>query len=204
MEEAQSEMLRKLKSFFFLNRYPFWKMYDYNNKFEGYSCSWYIFISAGWQKAFGKQLSKDIKEAGKAARRRLGHHISWKDLVKFADIKEKWGVLRFYAEAVPEIEHVLEKYELLSMGYCEECGKPARYITKGHVEYCCEDCFKRSLPSLMDDDDKVRITNECRLTKDNIPHRSSYTKSAQGKAIKHTVNLKKIYGVDFEKLWGLK
>ena len=208
MEEVDYQMLNKLKAsicnYFFLKKYPFWKLYDYRGKFQGYNYSWHRFIPTGWWKAFGKQLSDEIKAAGIASRKRLGKRILWKDLIRWDDIKEKWGELRLSATTTPEIEHVLEKYELLSIGYCERCGKPARYVTRGLVEYMCADCFKENLPSLMTDEDRVKVTRECRLTSSRIPHRVSYTKSKTDKLIKHVVNTKKIYGVDYEELWGLK
>ena len=179
-------------------------MYDYRGKFSGYSTGWHHFISTGWWKAFGKQLSDEIKEAGLASRRRLGKKIPWRDLIRWNDIKEKWGGLRLYASATSEIEHVLEKYELLSIGYCERCGKPARYVTHGYVEYLCEDCFKAGLPTVMTKEEKEKVANECRLTSGHKPRQVSYTKNKKDKLIKHTVNVEKIYGIDYSELWGLK
>ena len=190
------------KNFFFLLKYPFYKVYNrFDDRFCGYSFTEYDSIPEGWRKAFGKQLSKEIKRAGKESRKRLGY-MSWKKMLTWEQIKEKYGELRLYARATDEIMHVLEKYELLSVGYCIACGKPARYITIDWVEYLCEDCFVAGMKNVTDED-KEKLLQERRLKKKDIPAMTSYTKSKQGKLIKHRVNIKKIYGIDFEKLWDL-
>lgn len=200
---AHISFLWHWKNFFFCLRYPFWKCSNaLTSKFLGYSLTWYDYIPKGWQKAFGKQLSKDIKKAGKESRRRLGYK-SWKNLISWQQIKEKYGELRLYASASDEIMHVLEKYELLSSGYCIGCGKPARYMTQGWIEYVCKECFVEGMRNVTDED-KERLLQERRLTKKDIPSMASYSKNKQGKVIKHKVNIKKIYGIDFEELWDLK
>ena len=199
---AHISFLWHWKNFFFCLRYPFWKARNvFSGKFRGYSITWYDYIPNGWRLAFGKQLSDDIKKAGKESRKRLGYK-SWKNLISWQQIKEKYGELRLYASATDEIMHVLEKYELLSSGYCINCGKPARYMTQGWIEYLCEDCFIDDMKNVTSEE-KERLLQERRLKKKDIPAITSYTKSKQGKLIKHKVNIKKIYGIDFEELWGL-
>ena len=65
------------RNFFFLLKYPFYKVYNrWTEKFCGYSSTEYDDIPEGWRKAFGKQLSEDIKRAGKDSRKRLGKKLS--------------------------------------------------------------------------------------------------------------------------------
>ena len=50
-------------NYFFCLKYPFYKVYNvYTDKFSGYARTWYDAISKGWRKAFGKQLSKELKK----------------------------------------------------------------------------------------------------------------------------------------------
>ena len=130
------------KNFFFLLRYPFYRVYHrWTGKFCGYSFTEYDDIEDGWKKAFGKELSKEIKLAGKASRKRLHKHLSWKKMIQWQQIKEKWGYLCLYASGTKEILDVLGKYEELSKGYCIYCGKPTKYKTTGYMLYLCDNCF---------------------------------------------------------------
>lgn len=164
------------KNFFFCLKYPFWKSRNvWNDKFSGYGYTWYDDIPAGWRIAFGKQLSDDILKAGKETRKRLHKHISWKKMISFQQIKEKWGELCLYASASEEIEKVLDYYEHLSQGYCICCGKPARYLTTGWVEFMCEDCFEKHLKShSLTDEEIEKEKEECRLNKKDIPEITKY------------------------------
>lgn len=131
-------------NFFKCLKYPFIKSRNrWTGKFMGYSCTEDETIPYGWYKAFGKEMLKEIKEAGKASRKRLGKNLSWSKMITWEEIKEKWGTLRLYASATNEIMNVLSKYEYLSKFYCIDCGKPTRYITGGYILYLCEDCFER-------------------------------------------------------------
>ena len=165
----------KIKNFFFCLKYPFWRA---KNVWTGepcdYSFTWYGDIPEGWRIAFGKQLSKDIKKAGKATRKIAGKYIKWKDMLSFQQIKEKWGELCLYASASNEIQKVLDRYELISSGYCVCCGKPARYRTSGWVSYQCEKCFKAYLGLHVNQDDIEKELKESRLTKKDIPELTSY------------------------------
>lgn len=188
-----------LKKFFFCLKYPFWKSRNvWDGSFLGYSFTWYDSIPQGWRKAFGKELSKEIKLAGKATRKRLHKHIKWKDLITWHQIKEKYGELRLYASSSDEIQKVLEKYEHKSIGYCFICGKPARYKTRNWIEFYCQDCFDVYLDNLPE---KLRLTeiDRCRLDKRDIPEWFRYE---NGKQVK--IDLDKEYGIDYDKLWDIK
>ena len=168
----------------------------------GYKYNAYDLLPRGWKIAFGKQLSDDIKQAGKESRKRLGYK-TWKNLITWEDIKEKWGSLRLYARTTEEIMHVLEKYEYMSYGYCIFCGQPVRYITKNWVSYQCEKCFSKDLDKYVDEKERQRVLNEHRLKVKDLPQGTSYSKNKQGKVIAHKINYKRIYGVDLRELWGL-
>ena len=191
------KLIRCIRNYFFCKKYPFWKLTN------TYSHTWYDNIPEGWQKAFGKQLSNDIKKAGMPF---IKKGKKWEQLLSWEQIKEKYGELCLYASASKEIMKVLEKYELLSIGYCIYCGKPARYKTNGWIEYYCEKCLEkdyRRYDKYTDEELEV-IKKENRLTKKDIPAVYVYNKALSGKLMKKRVNIKKKYGIDFIDLWGLK
>lgn len=177
------------KTFLFLRKYPFWKSYNvWTRRFTGWAYSLYDWIPSGWQKAFGKELTEDIVKALRADRI---PKRKWTEALQFQDIKEKYGELRLYATTTERVAGVLGKYECLSIGYCQNCGKPARYITSGWISYLCEDCAKSAYAKFEDAYD--------RLTKDNIP---TYFTYKNGEEIKYTPLER--WGVDLEAIWGIK
>lgn len=176
------KLFRKIHNFFFCLKYPFWKVRNaWNGKFLGYSFTWYDAIEIGWQKAFGKQLSKDIKKAGKPF---IKQGKKWEDILEFQQIKEKWGKLCLYAYAIDEIEKVLGKYETISEFYCVHCGKPTKYKSHDYwLLYLCEDCFlktckhynfniKQYTPFTKKEIEDIK--KKCKLTKKDIPEVKRY------------------------------
>lgn len=157
------KMLHTIYNFFFCLKYPFYRVY---RRVEGgkpvYSMTWYDYIPEGWKKAFGKQLTKDLKAVTKGV----------KDF-KIGDVKEKWGSLRIYpmGSATDEIWDLLHRYEQLSMCYCQKCGDPVRYRTKGWVSYLCETCFMQHMrsSSYSTIGEVCKAYEECRLTEKDIP-----------------------------------
>ena len=157
------KMLHTIYNFFFCLKYPFYRIY---HRVEGgkpiYSMTWYDYIPGGWKKAFGKQLTKDLKTATKGV----------KDF-KIGDVKEKWGSLRIYpaGSATDEIWDLIHRYEQLSMCYCQKCGDPVRYRTKGWVSYLCETCFMQHMrnSSYSTIGEVCKAYEECRLTEKDIP-----------------------------------
>lgn len=187
---------RCLHNYFFCKKYPFWKLTDswycYNtvindkrignkNFFIKYSHTWYDDIPTGWQKAFGKKLSKEIKQAGSKYLREHKNK-SWNDILSFQQIKEKWGELCLYASAIDSITYILDKYELMSIGYCICCGKPARYLTEGWISFQCEKCFEendcwkykgnKKIPP--DKSGMIEYKAKRRLSYSNIPELTKY------------------------------
>lgn len=223
-----------IDNFLFCLKYPFWRATNvWTGKFLGYSFTWYDAIPEGWQKAFGKELSEEIKRIGKA---HLKTHKDqkWKDILYWEDIKEKYGTLHLYAMTIKPIQDILDRYEMLSRGYCIECGKPARYKTCGWIEYVCEDCAKSFKPDRLKklsaddipeitkyeykqigeqyfDDEKSRDEEYARLMK-NVPDDIMYYKEERRGIyliIEKSVTPKKLdvvkeWGIDLEKIWGLK
>lgn len=68
-----------------------------------------------------------------------------------SQVKEKFGGLRVYIEAIPSenfelISDIIYKSEMLSYKTCEECGKPAAVqIDKGWYSTICDECREKNL-----------------------------------------------------------
>lgn len=164
------KLWKYIKNFFLCKRYPWLRMRNvFTGKFCGYKCTWYDVIPEGWKNAFGKQLINDINQAAGKHK-----HDLW-----ITDIKEKWGRLNIYTNGTTDkVLEVIHFYEDLSICYCIECGKPARWITPyGYISYLCNDCSKGKFVE--------------RLTKDDIPHH--YDKDSNEIDI----------GIDYYEMWGI-
>ena len=178
--------------FFYFMKYPFWQP---RNVWTGKKC-WtfteYNEISPGWRNAFGKQLTKDLKAALKEAKQLKSFY--------FLQIKEKWGGLCLYGTATTEkVNKILHHYENLSICYCEDCGKPARYKRLGGwVGYVCSECFNKQLAQWNPEAtlaEKYRIKSEHRLRVADIPVHKTYV---DGKA--RIVDI----GINYKKMWAIK
>lgn len=135
----------------------------------------------GWRKAFALNMCKDLKKA-------LKKDHSLKDF-RIYDIKEKYGTLRFYTNFTSDnIDKVIRRYELLSMCYCINCGKPVRYVTDGWVNFICEDCMKQK--------NTIKSHDEYRVTVKDIPMCFTYKDGEVYKCSDYSVN--------FFKLWDLR
>ena len=63
--------------------------------------------------------------------------------VQCAQVKEKFGTLRFYMEQdTPYIRGVIELAELMSYDICETCGKPGKIRKGGWVQVLCNKHYK--------------------------------------------------------------
>lgn len=88
----------------------------------------------GWRIAFGLQFCEELK----AALAPLGEKAK---TFRFAQIKEKWGMLCVYCNwYTDEIQAVIRKYESMSKNICILCGEPAEYYTKGWIAPICHKC----------------------------------------------------------------
>ena len=93
-------------------------------------------MDAGWRKAFGIQMCKEIKKELKK------HKFLYK--YRIVQIKEKWGYLHWYDEGVPKdskIWDIIHKYEDISRKTCVVCGKPATKMSTGWISPYCDDCI---------------------------------------------------------------
>lgn len=131
-----TSIIKKIKNYFFCLKYPFYKNRNvWTDKFLGYSMTRYEDIPEGWRKAFGKQLSEDLRKQLKKDKQL--------HTFRFSQIKEKWGKLRLYTFGCSEeCWDIIRKYEALSKKYCIYCGKPATHKTTGYVLYLCKDHCK--------------------------------------------------------------
>lgn len=173
------------KRFAFLMRYPFWKSRNvWTDRFCGYGWSMYDWIPEGWRNAFGEELTHDIAEALKADGIKRS---KWCDCLQWQDIKEKYGGLRLYAATTDKVQKVLSKYECMSIGYCINCGKPARYRTLGWIEYLCDDCIADCRPDGCE-----------RLSDEDVP---TYCICLGGEDVEQTPLER--FGIDLRKIWGL-
>lgn len=91
----------------------------------------------GWRKAFGIQFMEELRE----------NLISnnFLDKLRILQIKEKYGVLRFYISGAPEeLYDIIHKYEELSSHYCYRCGAPGKLeCWDGWFITWCEDCKEK-------------------------------------------------------------
>lgn len=107
------------------------------NRFGKYSFTLAEDFPAGWWKAFGIMMCEELRED------LIRNHYLYK--YRVAQIKEKYGQLRFYDYGIPTESHVwdiIEKYSILSENICIRCGKPDVYMTNmaGWYSPYCEDC----------------------------------------------------------------
>ena len=142
MEEENLEEIKQ-KNKELLEKYPWlYPVSEYTGKpLENYdySFTWMDDIPLGWNIAFGKQM---VEELGA-----LLEKYNYQDEYSICQIKEKFGGLRWYDNGFPtegyeEYKEWLDKYEELSFKTCIDCGKPAKYFTRGWITPICEDCAK--------------------------------------------------------------
>lgn len=95
-------------------------------------------LPTGWRLAFGEDICKELQE-----------ELEKKDFAesyRILEIKEKYGGLCWYDNGnTQEGFDIIHKYELLSERVCIQCGKPAKYFSKGWINYFCPECAKTFL-----------------------------------------------------------
>ena len=105
----------------------------------GYECTWYDALPNGWRKAFGKQLSKELK----AALKKDGNLKSF----RFTDIKEKWGLLDIHLNYyIYDLDEKIREIEKESEHICEICGSKenVKRIELHHWIYTrCHKCLEK-------------------------------------------------------------
>lgn len=134
IKQENKELLEKYPWLYPVSEYTGKPLENYD-----YSFTWMDDIPLGWNIAFGKQM---IEELGA-----LLEKYNYQDEYSICQIKEKFGGLRWYDNGFPtegyeEYKEWLDKYEELSYKTCIDCGKPAKYFTRGWITPICEDCAK--------------------------------------------------------------
>lgn len=130
-------------------RYPFliprnrWTdklMWDKTDKyFMPYSYTELDAMPDGWRRAFGVEMCEEIrKELVK---------YNYLDKYRIAQIKEKYGGLRWYDLGIPKdskIWEIIDKYTELSHHTCMICGRPAETSSDGYWLYTlCDKCKEK-------------------------------------------------------------
>ena len=97
-------------------------------------------MDEGWRKAFGLQMCEDIRKE------LIKHNFLHK--YRIAEIKEKYGELRWYDFGVPKmgtkIWDIIDYYTELSRHTCYVCGAPAEVTDDGGwLITMCPDCIKK-------------------------------------------------------------
>lgn len=134
IKQENKELLEKYPWLYPVSEYTSKPLEDYD-----YSFTWMDDIPLGWNIAFGKQM---VEELGA-----LLEKYNYQGEYSICQIKEKFGGLRWYDNGFPtegyeEYKEWLDKYEELSFKTCIDCGKPAKYFTRGWITPICEDCAK--------------------------------------------------------------
>jgi len=61
---------------------------------------------------------------------------------QICDVKEKFGGLRFYTNAVnSKCQDIVSKYESLSFKTCETCGEPGEVRPSAWILTLCDKCY---------------------------------------------------------------
>lgn len=132
-------------------RYPFLKCDD------EYESTWADDMPQGWWDAFGEMMCDEIKKELIRCR--------FLDEYEIIQIKEKWGMLRWYDNGIPEdckVWDIISNYSTLSENICAVCGRPdVPVMTRGWMIPLCikhaEDkneyrtCAKEQYPHKMED-----------------------------------------------------
>ena len=134
IKQENKELLEKYPWLYPVSEYTGKPLDNYD-----YSFTWMDDVPLGWNIAFGKQM---VEELGA-----LLEKYNYQGEYSICQIKEKFGGLRWYDNGFPtegyeEYKEWLGKYEELSFKTCIDCGKPAKYFTRGWITPICEDCAK--------------------------------------------------------------
>lgn len=92
----------------------------------------------GWRPML-EEMCEEVDQALKVA--------GWKsEDYHIAQIKEKWGGLRWYDEGGPDsLRDIIRKYEQKAMTTCCNCGKEATCYSTGYILPYCWECLPQHL-----------------------------------------------------------
>ena len=128
----------KMKNKRLCKRYPFLILRDWkDNPITTYPITELDYMPEGWRCAFGTQMCEEI--------RKILIKGNYLNDYRIAQIKEKFGGLRWYDEGAPasiyrELQDIIDKYEELSYCTCICCGRPATKISQGWINPFCDRC----------------------------------------------------------------
>lgn len=92
----------------------------------------------GWREAFGELLCEEIQEELEK--------YNFVDEYSIAQIKEKFGGLRWYDNGIPsgcKVHEIIENYSALSEYICINCGELDVPSTDGWITPVCKECIKK-------------------------------------------------------------
>ena len=136
-----------------INRYPWLtprnRFTDQPYKNEEYLYTELDAMPEGWRKAFGEQMCEEMNQ----------EMLTWSkkeyDGFRIMQIKEKWGALRVYVNYGSEkLYDIIAKYTTTSRVTCLQCGRPAKWISRGWICPWCDDCAVENLHAYGLDDDQ--------------------------------------------------
>lgn len=96
-------------------------------------------MPSGWRIAFGEEMCEELNNEIK----------TWpqkdQDAFRITDIKEKFGMLRFYTNyASRNMMEIIGKYVAKSKVICIGCGRPAVWISRGWISPWCNICATKN------------------------------------------------------------
>lgn len=138
--------------------YPRYKWSGEKVKDYDYSFTELDAMPNGWREAFGELLCEEIQEELEK--------YNFVDEYSIAQIKEKFGGLRWYDNGVPsgcKVHEIIENYSILSEYICEYCGELDVPSTDGWITSICKNCIKKM--SIKDPDGYWE-----QISKEQFPH----------------------------------
>lgn len=110
-------------------------------RIENYDYTWTELdvMPNGWREAFGELLCEEIQEELEK--------YNFVDEYSIAQIKEKFGGLRWYDNGVPsecKIHEIIENYSVCSEYICIFCGELDVPCTDGWITPVCKNCIKKT------------------------------------------------------------
>ena len=95
--------------------------------------------------AFGIECGDGWHGILRCACRRISFHeaMAGRSEFRFAQVKEKWGILRlYYSGGDGFVTGVIAMAEAMSSVTCERCGAPGKTNDSGWLSTLCEGCRK--------------------------------------------------------------
>lgn len=114
-------------------------------------------MSAGWRKAFGIKMCKEIK---KALLKDGGLKLLYS--YRIMQIKEKYGTLRWYdGYSTKKVLDIINKYEQISAKTCICCGKSAIGRSTGWILPYCAECAGKNGYDISDENNFRKFNDSC-------------------------------------------